>query len=101
ARFVTVRNVTATNNTTWGIFTGFVDDLLIESNMASGSVNQHGIYVSNSGDRPVIRNNVLFGNRAAGIHMNGDASEGGDGIITGAIVSGNRIFDNGLGGASG
>jgi parallel beta-helix repeat protein len=101
ARFVTVRNVTATNNTTWGIFTGFVDDLLIESNTASGSVNQHGIYVSNSGDRPVIRNNVLFGNNDAGIHMNGDASQGGDGIITGAIVSGNRIFDNGLGGASG
>jgi parallel beta-helix repeat protein len=101
AHFVTVRNVTATNNTNWGIFTGFVDDLLIESNTASGSVNEHGIYVSNSGDRPVIRNNVIFGNHQAGIHMNGDVTEGGDGIITGAIVSGNRIYDNGLGGASG
>jgi leucyl-tRNA synthetase len=40
---------------TWGLFTGFVDDLLIEDNEASRSAQQHGIYVSNSGDRPVVR----------------------------------------------
>ncbi len=96
ASFVTVRNVHATNNGTWGIFTGFVNDLLIENNVASGSIEQHGIYVSNSGDRPVIRNNVLFNNHGSGIHMNGDASEGGDGIITGAIVSGNLIYNNAM-----
>jgi parallel beta-helix repeat protein len=101
AEFVTVRNVTATNNGNWGIFTGHVNDLLIESNTTSGSVNEHGIYVSNSGDRPIIRNNVSFGNRSNGIHMNGDASQGGDGIISGALVSGNRIYNNGTGGGSG
>ncbi|MFO0791048.1 MAG: right-handed parallel beta-helix repeat-containing protein [Pirellulales bacterium] len=101
AEFVTVRNVTATNNGNWGIFTGHVNDLLIESNSTSGSINEHGIYVSNSGDRPVIRNNVSFGNRSNGIHMNGDLSQGGDGIITGAIVSGNTIYNNGAGGGSG
>jgi parallel beta-helix repeat protein len=101
ARFVTVRNVHAYDNARWGIFTGFVDDLLIESNIASGSVIEHGIYVSNSGDRPVVRDNVIFGNRAAGIHMNGDVNQGGDGIISNALISGNRIYDNGLGGASG
>jgi parallel beta-helix repeat protein len=101
ASFVTIRNVTATNNQTWGIFTGFVNDLLIEKNITSGSIDQHGIYVSNSGDRPVIRDNISFNNHDNGIHMNGDASQGGDGIITGAVVSGNIIYNNGTGGGSG
>src|SRR5262245_17456489 len=67
----------------------------------SRSQAEHGIYVSNSGDRPAIRKNVVFGNRANGIHMNGDVSQGGDGIISGALVEDNTIFDNGLGGGSG
>jgi parallel beta-helix repeat protein len=78
-----------------------VDDLLIENNITSGSVDQHGIYVSNSGDRPVIRNNISFDNHDNGIHMNGDESQGGDGIISGALVSGNIIYNNGTGGGSG
>ncbi|MGD9634798.1 MAG: right-handed parallel beta-helix repeat-containing protein [Pirellulales bacterium] len=101
ASHVTIRNVYSHDNGYWGILTGFVDDLVIENNRTSGSVNEHGIYVSNSGDRPTIRNNVSWNNRANGIHMNGDASLGGDGIITGALVSGNIIFGNGAGGGSG
>ena len=101
AEHVTIRNVTASNNGVWGIFTGFVDDLLIENNKTSGSIDEHGIYVSNSGDRPIIRNNESWNNTRAGIHMNGDASLGGDGIISGALVSGNIIHDNGTGGGSG
>jgi parallel beta-helix repeat protein len=107
AEFVTVRNVQASNNGTWGIFTGHVDDLLIESNRTWGSIDEHGIYVSNSGDRPVIRNNVIYDNHGSGIHMNGDLSQGGDGIISGALVSGNVIYNNAkfdgtsLGGGSG
>ncbi|MCC6492843.1 MAG: right-handed parallel beta-helix repeat-containing protein [Pirellulales bacterium] len=101
AEFVTIRNVHAYDNGRWGIFTGFVDDLLIENNETSGSAIEHGIYVSNSGDRPTIRGNASWGNRANGIHMNGDASLGGDGIISGAVVSGNRIYGNGAGGGSG
>jgi len=61
----------------------------------SRSQAEHGIYVGNSGDRPVIRRNVVWGNNANGIHMNGDLSQGGDGIISGAIVEGNIIHDNG------
>lgn len=100
ARYVTVRNVTATNNTTWGIFTGFVDDLLIESNTASGAIDQHGIYVSNSGDRPTIRSNIVFGNHDSGIQLNADVTQGGDGVISGAAISHNIIFNNGLGGGA-
>lgn len=98
---VTIRNNHADGNGTWGIFTGFCDDVLIENNVAANSGEQHGIYVSNSGDRPVIRGNTIYGNYQAGIHMNGDGSEGGDGIISNAIVENNRIYDNGAGGGSG
>jgi Right handed beta helix region/Divergent InlB B-repeat domain len=98
---VIIRGNTGDLNGRWGILTGFSDDILIENNVMSRSQAEHGIYVSNSGDRPVIRKNVVFGNRANGIHMNGDVSQGGDGIISGALVEDNTIFDNGLGGGSG
>lgn len=97
---VTLRGNESVDNGSWGILTGFCDDLLIEHNSTSGSVDEHGIYVSNSGDRPVIRNNTIFGNNANGIHMNGDASLGGDGIISNALVENNVIFDNGAAGGS-
>jgi parallel beta-helix repeat protein len=94
AEFVTVRNVFAHDNGVWGIFTGHVNDLVIENNRTTGSIDEHGIYVSNSGDRPVLRGNISWGNHGSGIHMNGDESQGGDGIISGALVSGNIIYDN-------
>jgi hypothetical protein len=99
---VTFRNNSADRCGTWGILTGFSDDILIENNVLSRSGTQHGIYVGNSGDRPVIRNNTCWGNAGCGIHMNGDSSQGGDGIISGALVENNIIYDNGTpGGGSG
>ncbi|MGC4043208.1 MAG: right-handed parallel beta-helix repeat-containing protein [Armatimonas sp.] len=98
---ITIRNGVFGNNTAWGIFTDFSDDLLIENNECYGSVNQHGIYVSNSGDRPIVRNNRSHDNRACGIHMNADASQGGDGIITGALVENNVVYNNGAAGGAG
>jgi parallel beta-helix repeat protein len=105
-RSVTNHNVIIRNNNvdgmgTWGIFTAFSDDTLIEGNTASHSQTQHGIYVSNSSQRPVIRGNTLFGNYSCGLHMNGDVSQGGVGVITGALVENNIIYDNGAGGGSG
>jgi hypothetical protein len=97
---VTIRNNLTDLNGVWGIFSGFSDDLLIENNVTSRSQTQHGIYVSNSGDRPIIRNNISFGNDDCGIHMNGDLSQGGDGIISAALVEGNTIYDNGRGGGA-
>jgi hypothetical protein len=98
---VTIRGNRCAGNGVWGILTGFCDDLLIEGNHTSGSIDEHGIYVSNSGDRPVIRGNRIWGNHANGIHMNGDLSLGGDGVISNAVVEKNVIFDNGAGGGSG
>jgi hypothetical protein len=98
---VTLRGNHADQNGVWGIFTGFCDDLLVERNECSRSGDEHGIYVSNSGDRPTIRENLSWGNNGCGIHMNGDASMGGDGIISQALVERNVIHGNGAGGGSG
>jgi parallel beta-helix repeat protein len=99
---VTVRNCVFGNNATWGLFTGFSDDLLIENNECYGSVTQHGIYVSNSGDRPTLRGNRCHDNAGAGIQLNADVNiQPGDGIITGALLENNVIYNNGaLGGGA-
>ncbi len=93
-------------NGVWGILTGCCDDLYIAGNVASHSAQQHGIYVGNSGDRPLIVGNVVFGNNQNGIHMNGDidtscSSVSYDGVISNARVEGNVLYDNGLNGGSG
>lgn len=101
AAHVTIRHNRIDNCGKWAILSGHVDDLLIEGNECSHSVDEHGIYASNSGDRPVIRDNHVWGNRANGIHMNGDLSEGNDGVISQALVERNVIHGNGVGGGSG
>jgi parallel beta-helix repeat protein len=98
--FITIKNNYCHNNFRWGIFTGFTDDLTLDNNTCSYSEDEHGIYVSNSSDRPIIRNNHSFNNNGCGIHMNGDISMGDDGIISNAIVEGNIVHDNGYGGGS-
>ncbi|HEY2772800.1 MAG TPA: right-handed parallel beta-helix repeat-containing protein [Candidatus Binatia bacterium] len=99
---ITVRNCHCGHNGTWGIFTGFVDDLLIENNETYTSQTQHGIYTSNSSSRITIRGNHVHDNHAAGIHMNGDFSEKpGDGLIHDALIEDNVIHGNGAGGGSG
>src|SRR5262245_54419979 len=101
SQFVTVRNCHTGNNGRWGIFSGFADDFTIEDNETHHSIAEHGIYVSNSGDRPIIRRNHVHDNHANGIHMNGDLSQGGDGTISNALVERNVIHGNGAGGGSG
>ncbi|MFN3649694.1 MAG: carboxypeptidase regulatory-like domain-containing protein [Armatimonadota bacterium] len=98
---VTVRNGVYGDNGTWGIFTNHSDDLLIERNTCYGSKIEHGIYASNSGDRPIIRRNVVYNNAANGIHVNGDRYAGGDGLITGALIEYNVVYNNGVKGGSG
>lgn len=98
---VTVRNGVFGNNQTWGIVTSHSDDLVIEYNDCYGSIDQHGIYVANSGDRPIVRGNKLHDNGGSGLRSNGDVVQGGDGIITGALYENNIIYNNCvLGGAA-
>jgi len=101
-----VRNNYAHDNYRWGIFTSFCDDILIENNECTNSADEHGIYFSNSGDRPIIRGNIIRGNNANGLHMNGDINSGSgtyhnvDGVISDALVENNIIYNNGLNGGS-
>ncbi len=98
---VSIRYNHCADNYKWGILTGFAEHVLIEHNVCMGSVDEHGIYVSNSADDPIIRFNRCADNNANGIHMNGDESMGGDGTISNAQVYGNIIHGNGVGGGSG
>ena len=101
SQFVTVRHCHTGQNGHWGIFSGFADDFTVELNETHHSQTEHGIYVSNSCVRPVIRGNVSHDNYANGIHMNGDLSQGGSGLISSALVERNIIYGNGVGGGSG
>ncbi|HJS28517.1 MAG TPA: right-handed parallel beta-helix repeat-containing protein [Anaerolineales bacterium] len=98
---VTVRNCTFADNGTWGLFTDFSDYTLVENVESYGAVEEHGIYISNSSDFPTIRNNRLHHNYANGLHMNGDISMGGDGVISDGLIENNIIYENGLAGGSG
>jgi len=95
-----IQNNTANACGDWGIYTSFADYVLIQDNVASNSINQHGIYVANSTLDPVIQGNQIFGNHDGGLQLNGDASQGGDGLDTGALIQDNIIHDNGTGGGA-
>lgn len=98
---VTVRKNRVDQNGRWGVFSSFCDDLVVENNEVSRSASEHGVYASNSADRPVVRDNIIWGNGMCGVHMNGDINFGGDGVISGAIVERNIIRNNGALGGSG
>lgn len=89
------------NNTRWGIFTGYSEGVQIIGNETSFSGIEHGIYVSNSADNPVINRNRVHHNNASGIQINADPALDGDGIISNAQVAYNVIWENGVGGAAG
>ena len=86
----TVRQCASAN-----IYASEVSDSLIEGNTTSGSTGSHGIYLANAGsDNTTIRGNLVFGNAINGLHLNGDASVGGDGIVSGVLIEDNVIHDN-------
>jgi hypothetical protein len=95
---VTIENSKFTG-CTWGVLTSHSDYTQLLSNEASGSPDQHGLYVSNSSHYPTVRGNVVHDNGGSGLHFNGDAnSAGGDGLIVGAVIDGNVSYNNGLNG---
>ncbi len=78
------------------IMSGHSHYMLLENNITYGSKKSHGIYMSNSADHGVLRGNRTYHNGKAGIHMNGDLSCGGDGVMTDWLVEKNTAYDNGL-----
>jgi hypothetical protein len=95
---VVLRNNTVSNYGNWGIFTAYVNGLVIEGNSLSGSVNEHGLYISNASKDQIVRKNIAFNNNGSGLQLNGDFAFGGGGTISNALVEGNIVFGNGAGG---
>ena len=77
-----------------GIFTGFAQNVLLENNEVDHN-SEHGIYVSNSADNPVIRGNRSHENTANGLQINADVSTGGDGVISNWLMENNIVWGNG------
>lgn len=105
ADFITVQNCFSHHNGSTsvrgdGIFLGFAERPLLQFNELSYN-SEHGLYHSNSADYPTIRGNRLHHNTNAGIHFNGDLSQGGDGVISFGLIEKNVIWENGAGGGSG
>ncbi len=91
-----VRNCTCIGNDQRGILTGWTDDILIESNECAYTIDEHGIYVSNSSDRSVIRYNSCHHNHGGGIQINADGTLPGDGISSDPEIYGNVLYENAL-----
>jgi len=84
----------------WGILTGWSEGIIVEANVTSRSVAEHGIYISNSADNAIVRNNISWGNRCSGIQFNADGSLPGDGVHSKNLIEGNLVYDNGVGGGA-
>ncbi len=101
---ITIRNVKVHHNgvatTKTGIFFAFVDYATV-TGANSHHNGEHGIYLSNSGDHFTIQRNRLHHNERCGLHINGDLSQGGDGVISAGQIDANRIEANGAEGCSG
>ncbi len=101
----TVRDCEASSNGRSGILTGNTSDVLIENVTASQNREEHGVYLSQSGDRLTVRNCTLFNNTRAGLQIN--AVEGGgssdpnhDNLSKNCVVEGNTLYANGSAGGS-
>jgi len=101
ADFTVIKNCNSFMNGRWGIFTDYADDIQLINNNCHENTEEHGIYVSNSGDRPLIQGNICWNNAGAGIQINADPAMEGDGITSDALVENNICYGNGdLGGAA-
>ena len=107
---VTGNNDVVSNNTIsnivygFGLFADNATNVVLRNNTITGTGNQgnanygHGIYVSGSTNGAVVQGNVVHDNSYIGIHVNGDISEGGIGLVTNALIAGNMIYNNGQNG---
>ncbi|MBK6516200.1 MAG: right-handed parallel beta-helix repeat-containing protein [Polyangiaceae bacterium] len=56
----------------WGLHAVVANTVLVQDSIFTGSVEEHGLYVSNGSDDWVIRRNVFSDNFAAGLQINLD-----------------------------
>lgn len=96
---VTVRGCILGDNGVWGVQSAMSRHITVEKCEIYGSKKEHGIYFSTT-DYPTAADNRITDCASCGVHMNGDLSEGGDGMITGATIVRNRITGCGSAGGS-
>lgn len=97
---ITIRKCVSGDNGKWGIQSSLSRHISVEQCELYGSKKEHGIYFSTT-EYPRATDNLIHDNASCGIHMNGDLSEGGDGLITGAVIARNKILRCGaVGGAA-
>lgn len=102
-RNIIIKNVTCLNSATESVYLSQVADSVVENCTVNGTgrngrkKRNHGIYLANAGsDNTIIRGNTILnvvGADAVGIHVNGDLSVGGDGLITNLVIERNIIHD--------
>lgn len=98
---VTVKNSAALDSGTWGFYATHSDDTTIQDSEASRSKKQHGIYIANGSVNVAVVRCVIRDNANCGLHLNGDGSQGGTGLIQNATILDNLITGNGrTGGAA-
>lgn len=69
---IVVQDVYSHDNYSWGLHTTSTNYMLIQDSYFAGSQDEHGMYVSGSGDNMVIRRNVFQNNIASGLQINAD-----------------------------
>ncbi|HEU4603402.1 MAG TPA: right-handed parallel beta-helix repeat-containing protein [Steroidobacteraceae bacterium] len=108
-RGLVIKNNSVSNTQEEGMYLSEVASSLVENNVITDvglegvETTGHGIYLANAGSKnTIIRGNTLQAKSntwGQAIHMNGDVSVGGDGVITGLTIENNWIlggFNNGL-----
>ena len=82
-----------------GIYVDGGKDLLIERNMVYN--NQWGIEIGcenkgKSTSNIIVRNNLVYGNQTAGLHVGGYSYPGGSGKVTDVVIVHNTFYNNDL-----
>ena len=96
--YITIRNVTSHNNGEWYIHRLLTIGMIVKC-VFTVHLSTRDLLVTV--DYPIVRNCTIYNNKDCGIHINGDISMGGDGIISHALIEDNIIHDNGASGGSG
>jgi hypothetical protein len=85
-----------------GIFVDTAHGVVVRGNTSmhvhGTGTTGHGMYVSGSSVGVQVLYNLLHDNDYVGLHVNGDVSEGLPGVVTGLLVAGNVIHNNGQNG---
>lgn len=67
-----VLDVYSHDNYVWGMHTTATNMMLIQDSVFTNSEDEHGLYISGSGDDIIVRRNIFQGNSSSGVQINAD-----------------------------